>query len=32
MFQKTVVFDIPAGVAKKLATGEYVRIGGIIRE
>lgn len=31
MFQKTVVFDIPAGVAKKLATGEYVRIGGIIR-
>ena len=32
MFQKTVVFDIPVGVTKKLATGGYVRIGGIIRE
>ena len=31
MLQKTVVFDIPAGVVERLATGEYVRIGGIIR-
>ncbi|HEY9616547.1 MAG TPA: hypothetical protein V6C64_06890, partial [Microcoleaceae cyanobacterium] len=28
----TVTFDLPAEIAKKLLTGEYERVGGVIRK